>query len=70
MVPQLSERFGFLKHCSPEDLKILKKEIKTIVDGCTVDEMPELSGRVTQLLVEFRERRIKDCSPKSIGMPQ
>ena len=55
-VNQLTNKFGFLRKLSKEDLATLKKEVKTIVDGGTLEHLSEVTQRVKQALNEFRER--------------
>ena len=56
MVSQLAEKFGFLKKLNKNELAILKREIKLIVDGGTQEQLSEITERVTQALDEFRTR--------------
>ena len=49
MVNQLSEKFDFLKQLPKEDLARIKKEPIQIMNGGTIEEMPELSKKVSSL---------------------
>ena len=56
MVSQLSNKFEFLKKLNKNELAILKREVKLIVDGGTQEQLSEITERATQTLNEFRTR--------------
>ena len=56
MVNQLSETFNFLKQMPKEDLARLKKEIHQIMNGCTAEEMSEVSKQVSKTMDDFRNQ--------------
>ena len=56
MISQLSETFNFLKQLPKEELTRLKKELIQIMNGGTIEEMSELSKRVSKTMDEFRNQ--------------
>ena len=56
LVTQMSDKFGFLKSCTKEELALPKKEVHQLTEGWTPEDISQLCHQVNSTLDNFRNQ--------------